>query len=222
MKYSRQQPSARYTDLIGMYRVMHEQGDSRLNIAPENMFPGQSLPPHAGRIKQLIDKFGVQSVLDYGAGKGRQYLPMQVSVEGGLTYPDIPSFWGVTVRCYDPAYGPHNELPSEKYDAVVCTDVLEHCPEDDIAWIVDELFSYATKFVYANVACYPAKKTLPNGENAHATIQPVAWWKEHFEAASAKFGGIPFLVLVEQSQSSEQGGGIKTSVFASPGILKTA
>jgi hypothetical protein len=68
---------------------------------------------------------------------------------------------------------------------VICTDVLEHCPEEDLPWIVGELFGYARLFVFANVACYPAMKTLPNGENAHCTIRPVEFWREIFQNAAA-------------------------------------
>ncbi len=65
------------------------------------------------------------------------------------------------IALYDPAYTPYMALPQGKFTmASICTDVLEHCPEQDIPWILSELFSYATRFVFANIACYPAKKTL--------------------------------------------------------------
>jgi hypothetical protein len=67
---------------------------------------------------------------------------------------------------------------------VICTDVLEHCPEEDIAWILDELFAFARKFVYANVACFPARKQLPSGGNAHCTVKPVKWWEEQIVRAA--------------------------------------
>ncbi len=47
-----------------------------------------------------------------------------------------------------------------------------------------ELFSFARKFVYANVACFPARKTLPSGGNAHCTIRPTKWWSEQIAAAT--------------------------------------
>lgn len=219
MEYSRQNPSPRYLELLAQYQQMHRDGDARLNIPAADMFPGQSLPAHAGTIHQLIRKFGATTVLDYGAGKGRQYLPMPVNVPGVGQFGSIPEFWGVSVRCYDPAYPPHMELPEGKFDGVVCTDVLEHCPEQDMPWIINELFAYAHRFVFANVACYPARKTLPNGENAHATIQPVEWWKALFAQASARHGDIPYLVIVEEVASTPEGQAKRRSAFASPGVL---
>jgi hypothetical protein len=70
------------------------------------------------------------------------------------------------------------------------------------------------------VACYPAQKRLPNGENAHATIRPVEWWKQFFETSSAANGNVAYLVLVEEQVQLPQGSTIKTSAFASPGVLQ--
>jgi hypothetical protein len=99
---------------------------------------------------------------------------------------------------------------------VICTDVLEHCPEEDIPWILDELFAYARKFVYANVACFPARKRLPSGGNAHCTIKPVKWWEaEIVRAARAASGPICEFRLVYP-----KGNGFAEAVISS--ALKTA
>lgn len=177
MSYSRANPSPRYLELQSLYRTMHERGESFLNIPPEKTFPGSSLGPQAARIKRLIDLTGALTVLDYGAGKGRQYEPQLIKDKAGREWPSVMDYWDVEeVVCYDPAYAPFSELPTARYDGVISTDVLEHCPEEDVPWIVDEIFGFAKKFVFANVACYPASKRLPNGENAHCTIKPPDWW----------------------------------------------
>ena len=186
--YSRASPSARYRRLIEQYQLMHTQGEVRLGIRPEQTFPGQSLPPQAPKIKRLIKATGAQSLLDYGCGKGQQYWPYRIrDAEEGIEYPDIRSYWGVRdIRLYDPGYAPHAGLPTGTYGGVICTDVLEHCPEEDMSWIVGELFQYAEKFVYANVACFPARKRLPSGGNAHCTIKPVRWWQEVIAETAAR------------------------------------
>jgi len=131
------------------------------------------------RIKRLVDATGARTLLDYGAGKGMQYELGRIDVEenGEHRQLTVKEYWGVDeIVCYDPAYTPFSNLPARKFDAVICTDVLEHCPEQDIPWILDEMFAYANKFVFALAACYPAKKQLPDGENAHCTIKPAEWW----------------------------------------------
>lgn len=200
MSFTRENPSPRYKTLVAMYREMHAEGEKFLGIPAEKTFPGQSLPPHALAIKALISRLGARTLLDYGSGKGKQYQPMQIADADGKTFASIPELWNTQVTCYDPAYTPFSELPKGKFDAVVSTDVLEHVPEEDAEWVVDEIFSYANKFVYTNVACYAAAKRLPNGENAHATIRPIEWWKEVFARASKKHGDIPWLLQVEEKK----------------------
>jgi hypothetical protein len=190
MQFNRANPSPRYVELTKLYRQMHVEGERFLNEPPERVFPGSSLPPQAPRIKRLIEKTGAQNILDYGAGKGLQYELRNVTIDGG-TWETIQDYWDVDfVHCYDPSYEPFSELPTGTFDGVICTDVLEHCPEPDVAWIVDEIFAYANRFVYANVACYPARKRLPTGENAHCTIKPIDWWNAVFTAAGARHPAI--------------------------------
>lgn len=176
--YSREHPSARYRELLAQYARMHVEGETRLGIAAEQTFPGSSLGAHIVRIKRLIEETGARTLLDYGAGKGKQYRPQKIMVDGRHVADGIAEYWDVDeVRCFDPGFAPHSALPDGRFDGVVCTDVLEHCPEEDLPWILDEIFGYATRFVYLNVACFPARKHLPNGENAHVTIRPPEWWR---------------------------------------------
>ena len=206
MSYSRTNPSPRYQELQGLYRSMHEDGEKFLGIPAAQVFPGQSLPPQAPRIKRLIDLTQSTNLLDYGSGKGQQYQPMTVNVTGVGTFESILHYWGVkSLRCYDPAYQPFSDLPEGKFDGVISTDVLEHCPEDDIPWIIDEIFSYAEKFVFANVACYPAKKRLSNGENAHCTIRPPEWWADVVKKTAEKYPGIAWEFWIQYLQPGPQG-----------------
>jgi len=179
-KYTRQSPSPRYRRLLEQYRIMHVEGEKFLGIPPERTFPGSSLAPQAPHIKRLIKRTAARSLLDYGSGKGRQYELQRVAdPDEGIVYPDFKSYWGIDeLRLYDPGYARYNELPSGTFDGVISTDVLEHCAEEDIPWILDEMIGYARKFVFANVACFPAKKRLPSGGNAHCTVKPPRWWQE--------------------------------------------
>ena len=170
---------------------MHTEGEKFLNVAPENTFPGISLPPEAHHIKVLVERSGALSVLDYGSGKGQQYDARNVKLATGEVVETIVDYWGIDyVHCYDPSYAKYSTLPLGPFDGVICTDVLEHCPEDDLPWIVAEIFAYAEKFVYANVACYPAMKRLPTGENAHCTVRAPEWWLDLFRGVASKFPGV--------------------------------
>ncbi|MBI4292896.1 MAG: class I SAM-dependent methyltransferase [Betaproteobacteria bacterium] len=190
LRYTREHPSPRYRRLLRQYRRMHEVGEVHLGIAPERTFPGVSLPPQAPHIKRLIEMTGAKTLLDYGAGKGQQYLAQPIADETGQMHRGIAAWWGVTVRCFDPGYAPFSALPGEEFDGVISTDVLEHCPEEDLPWILGEMFSHARKFLFASVACYPAGKHLPNGQNAHCAIKPPEWWRPLIEAGAATRPGL--------------------------------
>ena len=115
-------------------------------------------------IRELIRRFDARTILDYGSGKGAHYARRNIKLPEGQYVDTLASFWEVDqITCYDPAYVPFSDLPTSRFDGVICTDVFEHCPEEHSPWIVDEAFSFSRKFVYANVACYPAKQSLPNG-----------------------------------------------------------
>lgn len=197
--FTRGSPSPRYRELLSQYQHLHLHGEQRMNLPAEKTYNGRSLPRHAPRIKGLIDAHQARTLLDYGAGKGHQYRPMEVRLGDGRVFRSIPEFWGIpSVMCYDPAYEPFSQMPAGTFDGVICTDVLEHCPEQDIPWILGELFGFARRFVFANVACYPAMKHLPNGENAHCTVRPAAWWQDQLARVCTAHPDIRYEFLLDE------------------------
>lgn len=210
--FSRSQPSPRYQHLMRQYGRMHVEGETHLGIPAAQTFPGSSLAPHVTAIKKLIQASDGRTILDYGAGKGLQYRPHRVMVEGRHVADGIAEYWDVDeLRCYDPGYAPFATLPEGRFDGVVCTDVLEHCPEEDLPWIVAELFGFAKRFVYANVACYPARKRLPDGENAHVTLRDPQWWRELFVRCAAAHDGVAWELHADERSAV----GMKDNVFRS-------
>jgi hypothetical protein len=191
MSFSRANPSPRYLELQAMYRQMHQKGEEFLGGTAEETFPGFSLDAQVQRIKALIDRTAADTILDYGCGKGLQYEPRPIKSDTGESWTGIIDYWDIgELVCYDPCYERYNKLPEGTFDGVICIDVLEHCPEQDLPWIIGELFGYAGRFVFANVACFPALKRLPNGENAHCTIRPREWWHDLVRGISARYPGV--------------------------------
>ena len=206
MSYSRDNPSPKYQRMIALYRELHACGERRLGLSPAETYPGVSLLPHIKRIKKLIDRTGARTILDYGCGKGLQYEPHKIVVPGAGEWDGVIEYWDIDeVCCYDPCYERYSKLPEGKFDGVISTDVLEHCVEDDVPWIVGEMFSYANRFVFASIACYPAKTTLPNGENAHCTVRPIGWWQQVFGAAGQHRPQLVWKLFVEQHEHNEHG-----------------
>lgn len=195
--YSRENPSPRYRELVGLYRRMHLEGDRTIGMPSERTFAGGSVLRHVTDIGRLIHETGARTLLDYGAGKGQQYAWRDVDLPDGSRIESLTAYWGIReLVMYDPGYEPLAHLPRTRFDGVICTDVLEHCPVEDIPWIVDELFAFARRFVFANIASFRAIKTLPNGENAHCTIRSPGWWHGLLHAIAARHPGIRYRVPV--------------------------
>lgn len=139
-------------------------------------FWGDSIMQHERVIYKLLRKTGARTALDFGCGRGDPWIR--------YSFQDKLRLDAITL--YDPAFPGHDQLPQATFDAVLCSDVLEHIPEDEVAAFVDRLFGYATKMVWASVCCRPAKKVLPDGTNMHITVRPLTWWQGIFASAHEK------------------------------------
>jgi hypothetical protein len=200
-QYSRRSPSPRYEELARVYRTAHEdgltnEGDGR------RLFAGNSLLPHVETIRELVRATGARHLLDYGCGKAGIYKLDSVTLKSGETIGPVLEYWGAeTIALYDPGVAEYSTLPEGTFDGVVSTDVLEHIPEEDVPWVLEEIFGLADKFVFANIASYPATKILPNGWNAHVTVRPPQWWAERIAEAAEGWRGERYYFVVSEKRA---------------------
>lgn len=206
MTFSRENPSPRFRELIGFYAQMHSAGDAAKDVAAAEMFDGRSLSVHVVTIRSLLKRFGARTLLDYGAGKAKHYESTVFGLPDGSKVTGLRKLWRLDeVTLYDPGHAPYAAYPTGTYDAVICTDVLEHIPEQDLDWVIGDLFGFARSFLYAGVAIYPAGKILPDGSNAHVTLKPVEWWIDKFTACrSATASPAEFALIVERGHNDPQ------------------
>ena len=76
---------------------------------------------------------------------------------------------------YDLAFRRDDIPAGRQFDMVICSDVLEHVPEDEVDQLIERLFGYGRRGL-ASVCCRLAKKTFADGTNMHVTVQPYEWW----------------------------------------------
>lgn len=191
--FTKEIPSRRFGEMLDQSRRMHNGGEAQLGLTAEQTFDGHTLRKHEDAIAKLIHETGAKHLLDYGSGKGSAYKPFPGEPAEGRIKAH-PAWPGVKVTCFDPGFAPYSAPYEGKFDGVISTDVLEHIPDDDIGWVLDEMFAAADKFVYTVAACYPARKTMPNGENAHVTLQPPDWWKLQMEMAARRNPGVRWIL----------------------------
>jgi hypothetical protein len=143
--------------LIPDYRKLHAKG----------RFPGYSIAPYLSHIAKMVNASGACTLLDYGCGAGLQY-----------TEKHWHQAWGIMPTLYDPAVKEFSSKPVGEFDGVICTDVLEHVPINELTGVITDLVMFSRRWCFVSVCCRPAKanKTLPSGGNAHVTIRPMEWW----------------------------------------------
>ena len=190
-------PSPRYGQLLAQYELMHQAGKADAQSQGAKTFEGfvgwSIVAPYVRRFSQTV---GARSLLDYGGGRGMQYRLGAIEL-GGETFADPLAYLGIErVACFDPGFA--RELPTEMFDLVICVDALEHCDRQDLPWIVRQLFEKARLGVFANIAAYPAAKTLPDGENAHCTVEDASWWMSLFRAVADEFPTVGYQVIVSK------------------------
>src|SRR6266481_1302996 len=130
-------PSDKYFRALGLTEDFHDKGGKT--------FSGQFTWKNRHRIKEIIDRFDVHSILDYGCGKGKQYI--NIDPDSGQS---LEEYWGIITTKYDPGVKQFSREPTGKFDLVICVQVLGSIPSDDLPWVVDRLYSFATKAIFVS------------------------------------------------------------------------
>jgi len=157
-------------------------------------FSGFGVLDEADYIADLVERTGSITALDYGAGKGWQYMKggfrLDLVKDDAQINPRILKAQHVNrlfnisddnIDWYEPSLkwpNPHRKLKDKKYDGVICIDVMEHVPLQEVDNVLFNIFSRADKFVYITISCMPAKKKFPGGQNVHVTVKPPEWWRK--------------------------------------------
>ena len=161
--YSVINPSEEYNELVEEYKRLHKDS---------TIFPGKSITKYAHYIRSIIRDNKCQTLLDYGSGKGTLYTE-----EPNKLGKPLHKFLKIKdYTLYDPGLEEFSKLPIDTYDIVICVDVMEHLPEQDLEWIIDRIMSFGNKAIFLNIACYEALKKFPNGKNVHITVHEPEWW----------------------------------------------
>ena len=147
-----------------LYTEGYQQQQVAMHESPKG-YGGVHSRVYAPVITDLIEQHKPASVLDYGAGKGHFG---EVLFKTGYRGTYIP---------YDPGIPYWSKRP-DPAPLVICIDVLEHIEPDCLEDVLDDLRRVTTERGVFSIHILPAKKTLPDGRNAHLTQQPVEWWRE--------------------------------------------
>ena len=169
-------------ELIDMYERMAKEGYDRTDhTRVDDAYSDFELRAYRTQLHPIFDEHSISTVLDYGSG-GSDWFTPGFDDETGQSAIDY--FKLQAVHRYEPARKTDERQP---VDCVVSFDVLEHIFISDVPSILRDMFSYASKLIVLNIACYPAAAKLPNGENAHITVRNPLWWKGMIDGISTEY-----------------------------------
>lgn len=139
--------------------ISAEYRDMNYTMHKDNGVYGAGGKHHIQNVIKLAERFKTTSILDYGCGKS--------TLSNLLPFP---------IHEYDPCIPGKDTTPSPA-DIVVCTDVLEHVEPAYLDNVLKDLQRCTLKVGFFTIHTEHAAKMLPNGKNAHLTIQGPDWWK---------------------------------------------
>jgi len=190
VKENKNNLSRKGAQLLEMYRIMAQDGYHRNDgYHIENAFSDFESRFFREPILEALKKYHINTLLDYGSGGSDWYQAGfdPVSEKSAVEYFDLQSVY---------RYEPSRQIDErQQVEAVICFDVLEHLFICDVPLLLNEIFSYASRLVIINVACYPAAAQLPNGENAHTTVRPPIWWKGMIDSIAINYPDIAVLLF---------------------------
>ena len=124
---------------------------------------------YAGRVYLIASQLlklnwpNIITFLDYGCGKGS----LQETMRSEYTQLDQLAYRGYNLGDDDP-------LPA---DLVTSTDMMEHVEPECVSAVLNHIQSLTKRVAFFAIDTQPARKTLPDGRNAHICLKPYEYWE---------------------------------------------
>ena len=145
---------------------------------------GKPVLQHRKQIRSLVEQTGAKTALDYGCGKGRQFtwpLPLEAEAAPGFRAGEFfAQYIGIPIIGYDPCVPEYAEKPTDRFDLVLCANVLGLVPDGDLPAVIDEVFAFSKKAVFVQLRMTPPTKPgkhLPDGSNGPSGNRDVEFWR---------------------------------------------
>ncbi len=175
-------------ELVSMSKLMHKNKIGPLTISDEykeavitehrnNVSWGASADTTIGHvILGILSKHGyIQTVLDFGAGKGSLGRYIRERLDRKIAWTD-----------YDPGMPSIDVLPEGTFDMVISSDVLEHVEPDKVEATIQLLADKTKTVLISDISCIYTGFTFGAGPfqglDLHLSVHEPRWWREKFDA----------------------------------------
>ena len=92
-----------------------------------------------------------------------EYRFADEAAEEKATVESIAGQSGIKISRYDPADASGGPRPVDRFDGVVCTEALNYIPDEDVPWVIEDLFEWARRFVYVVIENSPSNRSYLHG-----------------------------------------------------------
>jgi len=130
----------------------------------------KELLPKYDIVHDFVSQYRPWSLVDWGCANG--FLLNRLEED----FPSIQELGG-----YDPGNPDYDVVPAGIYDCLVSCDVIEHFEPDQLDHNLKLMQSKFLHAAFLIIACYPAKKQLEDGRNAHLIVENCAWWLDKIQ-----------------------------------------
>ncbi len=180
--FSRSRPSSHFAKLVSLCSA---QSDSSQYVS--SLSEGKDIPED---LEQYMSLLMTQSLLLYS---------MDDSTEDPTRL--FSNSLSLTTTSFNILSQETNPFPSQRFDLVYSGVGLSRMPDDDIPWILEEMFQLAGSCVYIHIQTHkPHQITHPL-----LLKQPrdFHWWTHHLEAISLRHPSIHWKLLFQDSAAND-------------------
>jgi hypothetical protein len=146
----------------------------------------------------MVEHYAPTHWLDYGCGPASSYN--ENNPEGHSTL-DIVLRTKSSFTLYDPCHPPYDTFPTlTTTPGVICVDVLEHIPEQDIPAVLNYLFSVCTTWMFLFASNKRnATKFVDSHESTHCTLKTRQEWVDMIKPYAEKYPHIALVLATDDA-----------------------
>ena len=132
---------------------------------------------------ELLEECDAHSVLDCHLTAVSAHSPLQFR-DAALAFDPTTSF----ADAFEP----------RSVDAVVCHDLLEFVPDDDIPWLLESLFSRAGRLLFCHVDQSPGNQNTNSGTALRRRTRTIEWWQYQLELVARFHPSVRWCLSVQR------------------------
>lgn len=183
--FSAASPSQDFTGLCRVVQDAEASAGQEQNERTSSVISGQ------GGLAQLFEEYSVRTVLDCR-------IPA-IGANSSLRLPGAVASGIERIISLDPTKPVAADVSPESVDAVVCLEMLEYVPDEDVPWLLQQLFSRAKRLLYCGVDETPQSPAVGGRVLRHK--RTAAWWQYEFELVARHHPSVRWRLCVQGNEA---------------------